>query len=169
MPRTIPSLASAAALAVVLAVPGSALAGSAEFIHPISLGAVGNRQLQASTLGFAFGPTEDRVHLLFRGRAMLGPAISAGTGGVSGGVALVKREHVHFGIDLGVSVGGGRYHGRRAGLLAAAEPSLFVRVLTEKIGVLHVDAAWYQPLYVRPGHLGGAAMLSIGWSPFFGR
>ena len=169
MLRTLFSLSSSAALAVMLTLPGTARANSEEVLHPISLGAIGNRQLQASTLGFGIGPTKDRVHLLFRGRAMLGPAISAGTGGVSGGYALVKREHVHFGIDLGISVGGGRYHGRSAGLLAAAEPGLFVRVVTEKVGILHIDGAWYQPLYVRAGHLGGAAMLSIGWSPFFER
>jgi hypothetical protein len=158
-----------AALAAVLALPCSAFAGSEEVLMPISLGAVGNREFQAATVGFGIGPYEDKLHFLFHGRAMAGPSLSAGMGGVKGGYAFVEREHVHFGIDLGISVGGGRYRGRGAGLLAAAEPSLFLRLVSEKIGAVHFDAGWYQPVYIPDGGVGGAAMLSIAWSPFFDR
>jgi len=136
---------------------------------PISLGAVGNRDFRAATVGFGIGPYEDRLHFLFRGRAMVGPLLSAGVGGVSGGYAFVEREHVHFGIDLGISAGSGRYRGHKAGLLAAAEPSLFLRFVSEKIGAIHFDAGWYQPVYIPHDGVGGAAMLSIAWSPFYDR
>lgn len=136
---------------------------------PISLGAVGNRDFVASTVGFGVGPYEDRLHFLFKGRAMVGPTLSAGMGGVSGGYDFLERDHVHFGVDLGISVGGGRSRGASTGLLAAAEPSLFLRLISEKIGAVHFDLGWYQPVYVRDHGVGGAAMVSIAWSPFFGR
>lgn len=136
---------------------------------PISLGAVANRDFVASTVGFGIGPYEDRLHFLFRGRAMAGPTLSAGMGGVSGGYAFVEREHVHFGVELGISAGGGRYQGRSAGLLAAAEPSLFLRLVSEKIGAVHLDLGWYQPIHIRHHGVGGAPMIAIAWSPFFGR
>ena len=136
---------------------------------PISVGALGNRQLRATTVGFGIGPYEDRLHFLFHARAMLRPDLSAGVGGVRGGYAFVEREHVHFGIDLGVSAGGGVYRKRSLGLLAAVEPGLFVRLVSERIGAVHFDAGWYQPIVVRSHGIRGAAMLSIAWSPFFGR
>ena len=67
-------------------------------------------------IGIAF------LSLLFHGRAVVGPTISAGMGGATGGYAFVDREHLHFGVNLGVSFGGGRYRGSSAGLLAAVEP-----------------------------------------------
>lgn len=158
-----------AALVAVLAPARPAAAGGSEALTPISLGAAGNRDFQAATVGFGIGPYEDQLHFLFHGRAMVGPQLSAGMGGAKGGYAFVEREHVHFGVDLGVSVGGGRYRGRRAGVLAAAEPSLFLRLVSEKIGAVHFDLGWYQPVYVPAGGVGGAAMLSIAWSPFFNR
>lgn len=163
------SLPRVAALVATLAIPCSALADADGILTPISLGAIGNRELQASTIGFGIGPAEDRVHVLFHGRAMVSPALSIGVGGVKGGYAFVEREHVHFGIELGVSAGSGRYRKQRVGLLAAAEPGLFLRVVSEKIGAVHIDAAWHQPVYVHRGGLAGAAMLSIAWSPFFGK
>lgn len=160
-------LLPAAALAVVVALP---LSGAAEEpLTPISFGAMGNRQFQAATVGFGIGPYDDQVGLLFRGRAVIGPSVSAGMGGVAGNYAFVEREHVHFGVELGMSVGGGRYRGRSAGLLAAAEPGLFLRLLGDKVGVIHLDAGWYQPVYVPEGGLAGALMVSIAWSPFYDR
>ena len=94
-----------------LAPASNALAGE-EVLMPISLGAVGNRDFVASTVGFGVGPYEDHLHFLFRGRAMTGPTLGAGMGGVSGGYDFLERDHVHFGIDLGVSAGGGRFRGR---------------------------------------------------------
>lgn len=168
-PSFTPLLLPSLTLAALLAVPASAAAGDEEVLQPISLGAVGNHDFQAATVGFGIGPYEDRLHFLFHGRAMVGPTLTAGMGGVRGGYAFVEREHVHFGIDLGVSVGGGRYHRRNAGLLAAAEPGLFLRLVSETIGAVHLDLGWYQPVYVREGGVGGAAMVSLAWSPFFGR
>jgi hypothetical protein len=152
-----------------VAAPCPAFAGSKEILQPISVGAIGNRELRAATIGFGIGPYEDRLHFLFHARAMVGPTLSAGVGGVRGGYAFVERKHVHVGIDLGVSAGGGLHHKRNLGLLAAVEPGLFVRLVSEKIGAVHFDAAWFQPLVVRTPGLAGAAMLSIAWSPFFGR
>lgn len=56
---------------------------------------------------------------------------------------------------------------RRAGTFAA--PGLFLRLVSEKIGAVHFDAGWYQPVYVPAGGVGGAPMLSLAWSPFFDR
>ncbi|MCA9711255.1 MAG: hypothetical protein KDK70_35785 [Myxococcales bacterium] len=155
------------AVAAVLALPS--IASADEMLSPISLGAVANRDFQAATVGFGMGPYDDKLHLLFFGRAAVGPTLNAGMGGVSGGYAFVERDHFHFGVDLGVSVGGGRYRGAGAGVLAAAEPGLFMRFLSEKIGAIHVNAGWYQPVYVRHDGVGGAAMLSLAWSPFYDR
>jgi hypothetical protein len=169
VPRCLASLLPLTALALLIALPASARAGGKEVLMPISLGAVGNRDFQASTIGFGIGPYEDKLHFLFHGRAMAGPLLSAGMGGVRGGYAFVEREHVHFGIDLGVSAGSGRYRRRGADLLAAAEAGLFLRFVSEKIGAIHFDAGWYQPVYIREGGVRGAAMLSLAWSPFYGR
>jgi len=62
---------------------------------------------------------------------------------LKGGFAFVEREHVHFGVEFGVSAGGGRLDRHSAGLLAAVEPGLFVRLVSEKIGAVHIDAGWY--------------------------
>jgi hypothetical protein len=168
VPRSLALLLPLVAFVAVLAHARPAAAGK-EVLMPISLGAAGNRDFQAATVGFGIGPYEDQLHFLFHARAMVGPTLTAGMGGVRGGYAFVAREHVHFGVDLGVSVGGGRYQGGRAGVLAAAEPGLFLRLLSEKIGAVHFDAGWYQPVYVPAGGVAGAAMVSIAWSPFFGR
>lgn len=156
-----------APLVAALTLPSTAQAE--DLLSPISLGAWVNRDVQASTLGFGMGPHEDGVDLLFFGRAVVGPTLRAGMGGVSGGFAFVEREHVHFGVRAGVSVGGGRIRDAKAGLLANVEPGLLVRFVSEKIGVIHLDAAWVQPLYIPKGGVKGAAMLSIGWSPFYDR
>lgn len=163
------SILPAAVLAGALAIPCTASAGSDDVLMPISFGALGNRELQASMIGFGIGPHEDRLHLLFHGRAMLSPRLSAGMGGVKGGFAFIERKHVHFGIELGVGAGGGRLDKRSAGLIASLEPGLFLRLVSDKIGAVHFDGAWVQPLVVKEGRLGGVAMLSIGWSPFFGK
>jgi hypothetical protein len=136
---------------------------------PISVGAIGNREIRAGTVGFGIGPYDDRLHFLFHARAIVAPRLTAGVGGVRGGYAFVERKHVHFGIDLGVSAGGGVHRKRNIGFVAAVESGLFVRLVSETIGAVHFDAGWFQPLVVRRHALGGAAMLSIAWSPFFGR
>lgn len=100
---------------------------------------------------------------------MVSPRLSAGMGGVKGGYAFVEKPHVHFGLEFGVSAGGGRLDRRSAGLLAAVEPGLFVRLVAEKIGAIHIDAGWYQPLLIKPDGIRGAAMLTLGWSPFYRR
>lgn len=169
MPQTASILPAVVVVVAAFAVPCVARADADEFMTPISLGGVGNRELQATTVGFGFGPHEDRLHLLFHGRAMVSPRLSAGVGAVQGGYAFVEREHVHFGVALGVSAGSGRHRGRAMGLLAAAESGLFVRLVADKIGAVHFDAGWYQPLYVHERGLPGMAMLSIAWSPFFDR
>jgi hypothetical protein len=163
------SFLPAAALASALVFPCLAHAGSDDMLMPISVGGIGNRDLQASTIGFGVGPREDRLHFLFHGRAMVSPRLSAGTGGVKGGFAFVDKPHVHFGVEFGVSAGGGRIDRHSAGLLAAVEPGLFVRLLSDKAGAFHIDGGWYQPLLIRRDGVRGAAMISLGWSPFYGR
>lgn len=166
MPRLVSLLLPGAAVLAVLA-PCSVASADEGVMSPISLGVMGNRDFQAATVGFGIGPHDEKVSLLFHGRAAVGPVLSAGMGGVTGGYDFIDGEHVQFGVNLGVSMGGGRFRGSSTGLLAAAEPGLFLRLLSEKIGAVHFDAGWYQPVYVREGGVGGAAMLSIAWSPFF--
>lgn len=163
------SFLPAAVLAGALALPCTAQAGSDDMLMPITFGAMGNRDIQASVIGFGIGPHEDRLHMLFHGRAMLSPRLSAGMGGVKGGFAFVERTHVHFGIEIGVGAGGGRIDKRSAGLIATLEPGLFLRLVSEKIGAVHIDGGWMQPLYVKEGRLAGVVMLTLGWSPFYNR
>lgn len=159
---------AAVMLSVALA-PTIARADPEGILQPISLGAIGNRQLQATTIGFGIGPHDEQVHFLFHGRALVGPRLSAGMGGVKGGYAFVQREHVHFGIELGVAAGGGRLDRKSAGLIATVEPGLFVRFVTKKLGAIHLDGGWMQPLVLKEGRLAGSAMLTLGWSPFYKR
>ena len=127
-------------------------------------------QLHAPTIGTGIGWASGRMGLMVFGRVAAGrQGTRIGWGGLRGFAAVAGNEWFAIGPDLAVSAGAGRDRGRKTGLLAAVEPGVSVRFLTEKAGTLELEARWYQPLAMRKLGWQGAAMLSIAWHPFFSR
>ncbi len=150
----------------LLAAPTSASADD-HVLAPISMGAIAGPRLLGSTLGAGIGGVDEGRGIELLGRAVLGPGVQLGMGGVRGSYAFVDKDSVHFGVALAATFGGGRYRGQRSNLLAAAEPGLFVRLLMSKAGAVELGAAWYQPVWVPRGGIRGGAMATISWHPMF--
>lgn len=163
--RRFPPVGAALAAACVL-FPATASAGD-EFVSPVRIGFMANHRIAAGLVGLGLGAAKERVGFEAFGRAVMSKELTLGIGGARGNYAFVAKNQFHFGVDAGASVGAGRFHAGKSGVLVAAEPGLFARFITKKAGAIHLDLHWWQPFVYRHKDLYGAAMLSIGWSPFF--
>ena len=159
--------AGLAAFACVAGLSSTAHADPDGMLTPLSGGVLMGPGLEASTLGFGIGAFDHQRGFEFIGRAALGPDVTIGMGGPRGSFDFIDGDKVQFGLALAATFGGGRYRDRSTKLLAAAEPGVFIRFLTDKIGAIQLDAAWYQPVYIRAGGIRGGLLASIAWHPMF--
>lgn len=151
---------------LLLLTPTTARADDAEVLLPVKGGVLYGRDLRAGIVETGLGGAKNKIEFMAFGRAGIGPDLSLGWGGVRIGLVLNRDDRVQLGLAGAVSAGGGKYRKRNAGLLAAAEPGLFARILFERLAV-QVRADWYQPLYMRQGGVGWGALGTIAILPRF--